>query len=168
MPVAKDLTAPDETIEYQYAYPLWVKIAGVVGLLVLAYMLYDDIRANRTWLVTMEMLVGASVGIWLVQVLRDDALYIVTNRRVMRQGSKRSPDMIITYPEISEVRVVKESLTSSGSIVVKAGDERVIRIPLPGMGRAKTEALAYTINLNRGVNPDTQSNQTSDETPDKH
>lgn len=157
MPDAKELIAPNETIEYQYAYPLWVKIAGVVGLLVVGWMLFDDIRAGRNYLIVMEMLVGASVGIWLVQVLRDDAQYIITNKRIMRQGSKRGPDTIITYPEIEEVRTIKETFTSSGYVVVKATDERVIRIPIPGMGRARAEALKNTINQIRGVDPDQQS-----------
>lgn len=167
MPDANEWIAPNEKIEYQYAYPLWMKIAGGVGLLVVIYFLFDDIRAGRTMLVVMEMLVGASVGMWLVQVLRDDAQYIVTDKRILRQGSKRSADVTITYPEINEVSIVKETLTSSGYVQVKADGERVIRIPLPGMGRARAEALALTINEIRGADPDEHLEKAENQPPDE-
>lgn len=167
MPDVKEMIAPNEKVQYQYSHPLWIKIVGGVGLLVVIWMLFDDVRAGRNYLVVLEMLVGVSAGIWLVQVLRDDAQYIVTDRRILRQGSKNSPDLVIAYPEISEVQVIRERLTGSGYVQVKALDERVIRIPIPGSGRSRAEELANTINQIRGADLDHQPQDAEKEPQDE-
>lgn len=167
MPDVKEMITTNENVQYQYSHPLWIKILGGVGLLVVAWMLFDDIRAGRNFLVVMEMLVGVSAGIWLVQVIRDDAQYIVTDRRILRQGSKYAPDMEISYLEINEVRVIRERLTGSGYVLVTALDERAIRIPIPGSGRARAEELAHTINQIRGTKLDNQLQDTDTQSQDE-
>jgi len=138
---------PDETVQYQYAYPLWLKALAGAAVLVVIWMLYDDIRAARYFFVIMEAGIGIYAGTWLVQLLRDSAQYVVTDRRVMRLGG--AADLEIAHADISEVRLMKDTFSGSGYVRVKAADKREIRIPLPNLARSKGENLADLINQYR-------------------
>lgn len=148
---------PNETVQYRYAYPLWLKILAGAALVVVAWMLYDDIRAARYVFVVIEAAISFYVIKWLAQMLRDPSQYVVTDRRVMRLGGKavlgvESPaDLEIANAQISEVKVVKDTFSGSGYLQVKAADGREIDIPLPSTARSSGERLAEIINHNRGA-----------------
>lgn len=173
---------PNETVQYRYAYPLWLKILAGAALVVVAWMLYDDIRAARYVFVVIEAAISFYVIKWLVQMLRDPSQYVVTDRRVMRLGGKpglggspglggkpslgggaglaggESPaDLEIANAQISEVKVVKDTFSGSGYLQVKAADGREIDIPLPSTARSSGERLAEIINRNRGVDAGAQA-----------
>ena len=149
-----EMLFPNETIKYQYAYPLWMKILGAAGLVWVIYTLYVDFIAGRTIWVVVEIVMLLYLGYWLWMMQRDSGQYVVTNMRVMNLGKTPADDELIEYPQVSEVRVLKDSVSGSRQVQVKALDARVIRVPIPGMGQAKSFEMVQMINQYRGIDPD--------------
>jgi hypothetical protein len=139
-----EFISSDEKVEFQYTYPLWLKIAVGVSLLVVGLALLDDIRAGRSFLIIIEVVMVAAMGMWLVQMLRDDGQYLVTDQRVMRLSSTAANDVAIPYAEIGEVGYIKDMLGLNGYVRVMAANHREIRIPVP-MGKSKADGLMETI-----------------------
>ncbi len=147
----QDHLLPQEKVQYDFSYPLWQKILFAAALVATVALLYDDIRNARYFFVVVEVLMVAYAGNWLVQVLRSGDRYALTDQRVLRLGSRPAADMAITYPEISEVGIIKD-LFGSRYIQVKTADRREIRLPMPARdGEAKAVQWMKTINELRGV-----------------
>ena len=149
----KESLFPHETVQYQYNYPLWMKLLAGAALLVVGYTLYDDFIAGRTVFVMVEVVMLGYMVYWLVMMQRDSGQYVLTNLRVLRLGNTPADDQVIEYPQISEVHVLKDSFSGSRLVQVKSMDQREIRIPIPGMGQAKSVEMAQMINQLRGFDP---------------
>ncbi len=141
---------PIETVQYQYAYPVWLKMLAGAGVVFFGYSLFIDLRSGQSCLITLDIILVAYLVYWLVLMLRDSGRYVVTDQRVLRLGSKPEEDRIIPYPQISGVRAWKDMLSGNGYVEVVTADGRSLRIPLVGFGRGKTEWLAKRIDQYRG------------------
>ena len=140
---------PNESVQFQYTYPLWLKIAAGAAIVFFSLSLYNDLRSYQSCLITLDVMLVVYCVYWLLMMLRDSALYVVTDRRVMRLGSTEQTDQVLDYTQISGVRAWKDPISGNGYVqVVTPGGQR-IRIPRVGFGRARTEWLAKLIDQHR-------------------
>jgi hypothetical protein len=136
---------PNENVQYQYAYPMWLKIVAVAAIAIFGFALYNDIRTAQSCMTTVDLVLVAYAVYWLALMLRDSAQYVVTDRRVMRLGATPQADQVIDYTQVSEVRGWKDFVSGNGYVEVKTADRQAMRIPMVGIGRSRTEGLAKMV-----------------------